>query len=116
MDGSPLTGKDVTVEFQSSDREFDDVCDFAPSAPMGCAFGQFSQRTVSVPVNGDGPISASFPEGPKRLRVVVTRDGSVVLDETLTPHYHTSILDNGDAPECKGTCEWADPVTLTMTD
>src|ERR1051326_7319685 len=42
MDGSPLTGKDVAVELQSSDREFDDVCDFDPSAPTGCAFGQFS--------------------------------------------------------------------------
>jgi hypothetical protein len=116
MDGSPLTGKAYTVELQSADREFDDVCDFDVGDPTGCAFGQFSQRIVSVPMDGEGPISVNLPEGPKKLHVVVTRDGRVVLDETLTPKYHASILDNGDAPECKGTCQWADPQTLTMTD
>jgi len=115
-DGGPLTGKEYRVELQSTDREFDDVCVVEVSAPQGCAFGEFSQRSVTVPTNGDGPISVTFPEGPRKLHVVVKRDDRVVLDETMTPEYHTSILDNGDAPECKSTCEWADPRTLTMTD
>lgn len=115
-DAGPLTGDSYSVEVQSTDARIDDICDIDTSAPKGCSFGDFSEQSVSVSMDGNPPISVSLPNGPAELRVLVHRDGAVVLDETLTPKYQTSILDNGDAPECKSTCRWADPITLTMTD
>lgn len=113
-DGGTFTGDEYVVELHSPDLHMDDVCRFNLNDPRGCTFGEASEVSVSVPLDRRGAITIAIPEDPQSLRIVVRRDGDSLVDETMSISYHTSILDNGDAPECKSQCKWADPVTFEI--
>ena len=99
---------DYTVEFELDDGEALETCGFTVSDDCDgggtCIPTTDCDGRVEVLALGDGQLQVSLFDAEGAVDLVLERDGTVLLDETLDPEYET-FRPNG--PSCPPVCRSA---------